>query len=189
VLVACVSSRVGVATCAQTNVPLPASCRYEAVPNVLRIVLVCHVEGKTVSGRISRRMRATGEENAKPTRPHERIDTQKHRRAIVLTPPFRRGKSKLPAKLGERYGVASGKTITLLLKCARAGISRVGFKQPGPVESIGRLKVRLRLKVGWGERGAGRFTHALLLFTWERMGQSQTTISKAKRGVGWTMNY
>jgi hypothetical protein len=37
VLVACVSSRVGVATCSHMNVPLPASCRYEAVPNVLRI--------------------------------------------------------------------------------------------------------------------------------------------------------
>jgi hypothetical protein len=39
VLVACVSSRVRVATCAQRNVPLPASCRCEAVPNVLRNVL------------------------------------------------------------------------------------------------------------------------------------------------------
>jgi hypothetical protein len=41
VLIACVSGRVGVATCAQRNVPLPAmSCRFEAVPNVLRDVLV-----------------------------------------------------------------------------------------------------------------------------------------------------
>jgi hypothetical protein len=40
VLVACVSSRVGVATCAHMNVPLPASCRYEAGPSVLRNVLV-----------------------------------------------------------------------------------------------------------------------------------------------------
>jgi hypothetical protein len=39
VLVACVSSRVGIATCAHMNVPLPASCRYEAVANVLRNVL------------------------------------------------------------------------------------------------------------------------------------------------------
>jgi hypothetical protein len=39
-LVACVSSRVGVATCAHMNVPLPASCRYEAVLNVLRNILV-----------------------------------------------------------------------------------------------------------------------------------------------------
>jgi hypothetical protein len=35
---------------------------------------------------------------------------QKPRRALlVLTPPFHRGKSKLPVKLGERCGVASGK--------------------------------------------------------------------------------
>jgi hypothetical protein len=40
VLVACASYRVGVATCAHMNVPLPASCRYEAVPNVMRNVLV-----------------------------------------------------------------------------------------------------------------------------------------------------
>jgi hypothetical protein len=40
VLVACVSCRVGVATCAHMNVPLPASYRYEAVPNVLRNVSV-----------------------------------------------------------------------------------------------------------------------------------------------------
>jgi hypothetical protein len=40
VLVACVSDRVGVATCAHMNVPLPASCRYEAVPNILCSVLV-----------------------------------------------------------------------------------------------------------------------------------------------------
>jgi hypothetical protein len=40
VLVECVSSRVGVETCAHRNVPLPASCRYEAVPNVMRNVLV-----------------------------------------------------------------------------------------------------------------------------------------------------
>jgi hypothetical protein len=40
VLVACVSSRVGVVTCAHTNVPLLAICRYEAVPNVMRNVLV-----------------------------------------------------------------------------------------------------------------------------------------------------
>jgi hypothetical protein len=40
VLVACLSSRVGVATCSHMNVPLTASCRYEAVPNVLRNVLV-----------------------------------------------------------------------------------------------------------------------------------------------------
>ena len=39
VLVACVLGRVGVATCAHMNVPLPARCRYEAVPNVLRNVL------------------------------------------------------------------------------------------------------------------------------------------------------
>jgi hypothetical protein len=39
VLVVCVSGRVGVATCAHRNVPLPASCRYEAVPDVLRKVL------------------------------------------------------------------------------------------------------------------------------------------------------
>jgi hypothetical protein len=67
VLVACVSGRVGVATCAHMNVPLPASCRYEAVPNVLCNLLIGHVAGKTVHGRISRRMRATGEEEAKPT--------------------------------------------------------------------------------------------------------------------------
>jgi hypothetical protein len=35
VLVAFVSSRVGVATCAHKNVPLPASCRCGAVPNVV----------------------------------------------------------------------------------------------------------------------------------------------------------
>jgi hypothetical protein len=46
----------------------------------------------------------------------------------------------------------------------------------------------MRLKVGWGERGAGRFTHDLLLITWEMVGQSRTTSAKAKRGVGWTMN-
>jgi hypothetical protein len=40
VLVACVSVRVGVATCAQMNVPLPASCIYESVPNVLCNLLV-----------------------------------------------------------------------------------------------------------------------------------------------------
>jgi hypothetical protein len=40
VLVACVLGRVGVATCAFMNVPLPASCRYEAVPNVMRNVRV-----------------------------------------------------------------------------------------------------------------------------------------------------
>jgi hypothetical protein len=40
VLVACVSGRVGVATCAHWNVPLLASCRYEAVPNILRTALV-----------------------------------------------------------------------------------------------------------------------------------------------------
>jgi hypothetical protein len=34
---------------------------------------------------------------------------QKHGRALVLTPPSRRGKVKLLAKLGERRGVASGK--------------------------------------------------------------------------------
>jgi hypothetical protein len=38
-LVEGVSGRVGLATCAHRNVPLPASCRYEAVPNVLRNVL------------------------------------------------------------------------------------------------------------------------------------------------------
>jgi hypothetical protein len=47
----------------------------------------------------------------------------------------------------------------------------------------------VRLKVGWGERGAGRFTYALVLFTWEMVGQSRATSSKAKRGVGWTMNH
>jgi hypothetical protein len=40
VLVACVSSRVRVATCAHMNVPLLASCKYKAVPNVLRNVLI-----------------------------------------------------------------------------------------------------------------------------------------------------
>jgi hypothetical protein len=39
VLVACVSGRVGVATCSHMNVPLPASCRCNAVPNVLSNVL------------------------------------------------------------------------------------------------------------------------------------------------------
>jgi hypothetical protein len=37
--VACVSSRVGVATCAHRNVLLPASCRCGALSNVLRNVL------------------------------------------------------------------------------------------------------------------------------------------------------
>jgi hypothetical protein len=37
----------------------------------------------------------------------------------------------------------------------------------------------VRLKVGWSERGAGSFTHALLLFTWEMVGRSWTTSSKA----------
>jgi hypothetical protein len=37
------------------------------------------------------------------------------RLALVLTPPFRRGKAKLLAKLGERCGVASGKTRTVLI--------------------------------------------------------------------------
>jgi hypothetical protein len=46
----------------------------------------------------------------------------------------------------------------------------------------------VRLKAGWGERGAGRFTHALLLFTWEMVGLSRTATSNAKRIVGWTMN-
>jgi hypothetical protein len=49
VLVACVSCQVGVATCAHWNVPLPASCRYEAVRNVMRNVLVWHVAGKKLS--------------------------------------------------------------------------------------------------------------------------------------------
>jgi hypothetical protein len=40
VLVACVLGRVGVATCAYKNVPLPASCRYEAVPTIMRDVIV-----------------------------------------------------------------------------------------------------------------------------------------------------
>jgi hypothetical protein len=39
-MVARVSCRVGVATSAHKDVPLPASCRYEAVPNILRGVLV-----------------------------------------------------------------------------------------------------------------------------------------------------
>jgi hypothetical protein len=53
-----VSCLVGVATSADTNVMLPASCRHEIVPNVLR--------GVVNHGRISRRMRATGEEGAEP---------------------------------------------------------------------------------------------------------------------------
>jgi hypothetical protein len=40
VLVVGVLGRVGVATCAHKDVPLPASCRYEAVSNVLCNVLV-----------------------------------------------------------------------------------------------------------------------------------------------------
>jgi hypothetical protein len=40
VVVARVSCPVGVATSAQRNVPLLAGCRYEAVPNVPRNVLV-----------------------------------------------------------------------------------------------------------------------------------------------------
>jgi hypothetical protein len=40
VLVARVSCRVGVATSAHINVPLPTNCRYEAVANVLRNVQV-----------------------------------------------------------------------------------------------------------------------------------------------------
>jgi hypothetical protein len=43
----------------------------------------------------------------------------------------------------------------------------------------------MALKAGKGERGAGRFTYAILLFTWEMEEHSRTTISKAKRGVGW----
>jgi hypothetical protein len=39
-LVACVSGRVSVATCAHKNVPLPTSCQCEAVPNVLHNVLI-----------------------------------------------------------------------------------------------------------------------------------------------------
>jgi hypothetical protein len=68
VLVAFVSCRVGVATCAHKNAPVPASCRYEAVPNVMCNALVLHVAGTTVHGRISRRMRATGKEEATPRR-------------------------------------------------------------------------------------------------------------------------
>jgi hypothetical protein len=45
------------------------------------------------------------------------------------------------------------------------------------------------LKAGWGERGAGRFTHTIILITWKMVGQSRTTISKAKRAVGWMMDY
>jgi hypothetical protein len=40
VLVSRVEGRVGVATCAHMNVPLPASYRYEAAPNLMRNVLV-----------------------------------------------------------------------------------------------------------------------------------------------------
>jgi hypothetical protein len=40
VLVTCVSGWVGVVTCAHKNVSLPASCRYETDPNILRNVLV-----------------------------------------------------------------------------------------------------------------------------------------------------
>jgi hypothetical protein len=65
VLVARVSCWVGIATCAHTNVMLPESNRQETVPNVLRNVPLLHVDGKIVHGRISRRMRAPGEEGAK----------------------------------------------------------------------------------------------------------------------------
>jgi hypothetical protein len=46
VLVARVLGRVGVATNAHMNVPLPASCQLETIPNVLRNVLVRLVAGK-----------------------------------------------------------------------------------------------------------------------------------------------
>jgi hypothetical protein len=81
VLVACVSCQLGLATCAHMHVPLPTSCRYETVPNILRNVHVRHFAGKTVHERTSRRIRATGEEGAKPTRLS----------LLVSTPPFRRG--------------------------------------------------------------------------------------------------
>jgi hypothetical protein len=47
----------------------------------------------------------------------------------------------------------------------------------------------VRMEAGWGERGAGRFRHALLIFTWEMVGKSRTTCSKVQRGVGRTLNY
>jgi hypothetical protein len=54
-------------------------------------------------------MRATGEEEAKPTMLLRACGTHKHRRALlVLTLPLRRGKGWLLAKLGERRGVALG---------------------------------------------------------------------------------
>jgi hypothetical protein len=50
VLVPRVSCRVGIATSAHMNVSLLASCRYEAVPNILRNILVGHVAGKVSTG-------------------------------------------------------------------------------------------------------------------------------------------
>jgi hypothetical protein len=54
VLVAHVSCRVGVATCAHMNVLVPASCRQVTVPNVLRNLLVRHVHntGKLPTGEL-----------------------------------------------------------------------------------------------------------------------------------------
>jgi hypothetical protein len=43
----------------------------------------------------------------------------------------------------------------------------------------------VRLKAWWGERGTGRFIHALLFFTWKMIGKSFITSSKANSGIGY----
>ena len=117
VLVACVSGRVGVVKCAHKNVPLPASCRYEAVPNVLRNVLFSHVAGKTVHGGISRRMRATGEEEAQPTRP---LGACRHAKNIdgrsCRLPLFAVGKLSSSLSKVSVAALPREKTITVLIK-------------------------------------------------------------------------
>jgi hypothetical protein len=86
---------------------------------------------------------------------------------------------------GERCGVASGKA---LIKFAGPEFSRVGLRTRYSREHP-EIEGRVGLKARWGERGAGRFTHTLIPFTWEMVGQSHTASSQTERGVGWMMSY
>ena len=75
----------------------------------MRNVLVLHVARKTVHGRISYHMKATGGEGEKPTRLPTTCRHSKRifRRYRVDSPPFAVGKVRTSLCQDERCGVAS----------------------------------------------------------------------------------